>query len=214
VTQSVTIVDYGVGNLRSVRRAFEFCSADVRVSSDADEIANAERLVLPGVGAFGGCMNELHQRQLIEPVRRFVATGRPFLGICVGMQILLSVGEEFGEHQGLGFIPGRVQRIPDKGIDGKKHVLPFIGWAPLLRPVSYDSWDDTVLKHVPEGSSMYFVHSYVARPENKDVILAEYDYNGIRVTAAITKDNLTGVQFHPEKSGEAGLNLIRKFLGQ
>lgn len=197
----VTVVDYGVGNLKSVARAFEHVGARVAITSDASAIARAERLVLPGVGAFGHCMQELRARGLVTPILDFAATGRPFLGICVGMQIMLSVGKEFGEHQGLGLIPGRVCRIPAAR-------LPSIGWMRLEKQAS---WQGTPLEGTPEGSPVYFVHSFAAVPDDQAAVLATYDCDGVRVTAAIGKGHLAGVQFHPEKSAEAGLAMIERF---
>ena len=204
----VTIVDYGIGNLRSVQRAFAHVGASVELTSDIAKIAAAERLVLPGVGAFGHCMSELKARGLIQPLLDFAASGRPFLGICVGMQVMLSVGEEFGEHAGLGLIPGRVRAIPKTNASGKANILPSIGWMPLK---ASSSWNGTLLTHIGEQSPMYFVHSFAAEPEDASAKLAVYDFGGSQVTAAIGKGNLIGLQFHPEKSAAAGLTLIKEF---
>lgn len=195
----ITIVDYGVGNLHSVKRAFAQVADNVLVTSDAKEIMRAERLVLPGVGAFGHCMEELGKRNLTEAILKFAESGRPFLGICVGMQIMLSVGEEFGEHKGLGLVAGRVQKI-------KANILPLIGWMELEKT---RDWQGTIFNDTKEGSSVYFVHSFAAQPDDADVRLAEYEYDGVNITAAISKNNLTGVQFHPEKSGLAGINMLK-----
>lgn len=199
----VTIVDYGVGNLRSVARAFEHIGAQVEVTSEAQKIARAERLVLPGVGAFGHCMAELSQRKLIEPILKFAQSERPFLGICVGMQIMLSVGEEFGQHKGLGLISGKVQAIA-----GAK-ILPVIGWMGLKKT---GDCQGTILSETAEGDSVYFIHSFAANPDDKVAVLAQYEYDGINITAAIAKNNLVGVQFHPEKSGEVGLSMLKGFM--
>jgi imidazole glycerol-phosphate synthase subunit HisH len=195
----VTIVDYGVGNLHSVKRAFEQVTGNVQVTSDAKEIIQAERLVLPGVGAFGHCMDELEKRGLTEAILEFAESGRPFLGICAGMQIMLSMGEEFGEHKGLGLISGRVQKM-------KASILPSIGWMELKKT---RDWQGTIFNDTAEGSSVYFVHSFAAQPEDASVRLAEYEYDGVNITAAISKNNLTGVQFHPEKSGLVGMNMLK-----
>lgn len=196
----VTIVDYGVGNLHSVKRAFEQVAPKVEITSDAAGILKAERLVLPGVGAFGHCMEELKQRGLTEAIIKFAESGRPFLGICVGMQIMRAVGEEFGEHKGLGLLPGRVQKI-------KAGILPVIGWMELEKT---RDWKETIFNDTPEGSSVYFVHSFAAQPD--DFLLAQYEYDGIKITAAVSKNNLTGVQFHPEKSGKVGINMLKAFV--
>ncbi len=206
--KTITIVDYGVGNLRSVARAFEHVGANVDVTSDAQKIIQAERLILPGVGAFGHCMEELNKRNLIEPILKFAASEKPFLGICVGMQIMLSVGEEFGEHKGLGLIAGRVQEIPKLN----DRILPVIGWMNLKKTDGINGWQGTILEKTPAGSSVYFVHSFAANPDDKTVRLAEYEYDGINIAAAVSKDNLTGVQFHPEKSGLVGINMLKGFV--
>jgi glutamine amidotransferase len=206
--KTITIVDYGVGNLRSVARAFEHVGANVDVTSDAQKIMQAERLILPGVGAFGHCMDELNKRNLIEPILKFAASEKPFLGICVGMQIMLSVGEEFGEHKGLGLISGRVQAIPKLN----DRILPVIGWMNLKKTDGGKDWQGTILEKTTVGSAVYFVHSFAANPDDKTVRLAEYEYDGINITAAIAKNNLTGVQFHPEKSGEVGINILKQFM--
>ena len=228
MASKVTIVDYGVGNLRSVARAFEHVGARVEVTSDAGEIARAERLVLPGVGAFGHCMAELSQRKLIESILKFAQSERPFLGICVGMQIMLSVGEEFGEHKGLDLISGRVQCMslraageaiqkPNDWIatsatpprNDDKIILPVIGWMSLKKT---GDWQGTILSEIAEGDSVYFIHSFAANPDDKAAVLAQYEYDGINITAAIAKNNLVGVQFHPEKSGEVGLSMLKGFV--
>lgn len=205
----VTVVDYGVGNLRSVSRALEEAGGDVTLTSDARAIESAERLVLPGVGAFGSCMDELKKRNLVEPVLRFAGSGRSFLGICIGMQIMLSLGEEYGEHKGLGLIPGRVKSIPTQGADGTPHTLPYIGWASLT-PTK--DWKGTVLQDITPGAYVYFLHSYAAVPDNSQAVLAQYAYDGMPIVAAIARDNVTGLQFHPEKSAQTGIRILKRFL--
>ena len=206
----ITIVDYGVGNLRSVARAIEHVGAVAELTSDITTIAQAERLLLPGVGAFGHCMQELEKRGLTGPVRNFAASGKPLMGICVGMQMLMETSEEFGEHKGLGLIPGRVRVIPRIAPDGSTNILPSIGWMPIRKPAGKE-WAGSFLDGYPEGNPMYFLHSYYAEPTDPATRLAEYDFNGTAVTAAMQSKNLIGLQFHPEKSAEGGLALIRKF---
>lgn len=214
MTATVTVVDYGVGNLLSVRRAFEQCGAQVMLTSSPDRVWNAERLVLPGVGAFGDCMTALATGGLDQAVHRFIASGRPFLGICVGMQLLFSVGEEFGEHAGLGVIPGRVRAIPRTAADGQPHKVPHIGWTPLQPPAGGDAadWAGTPLAAVRPGDEVYFVHSFTGWPEDEGDRLADADYHGRRISAAVRRGNVCGVQFHPEKSGRVGLGIIDSFL--
>ena len=208
----VLVVDYGVGNLLSVCRAFEACGATVDLNGNPERIPSAERLVVPGVGAFGDCMNELRRRQLIQPILDYVASGNPVLGICVGMQMMMRIGEEFGEHEGLGIAPGRVRAIPGTMSDGRAHKIPHIGWNALLKPTPNTVWDGTILDGVPPGPTCYFVHSFTAEPENEQDRLADCDYNGRRISAALRVGNVYGTQFHPEKSGQIGLRILRNFL--
>lgn len=207
---SVTVVDYGTGNLLSVRRAFQHAGADVELADDAVGVERAERLVLPGVGAFRTCIGNLRERGLIEAVRSFAVTARPFLGICVGMQMMLDGSEEFGWTEGLGLISGRVEAIHPAGADGTPHKIPHIGWAELK--ASERGWKESILDGEVEGASVYFVHSFAVLPENQEHVLAVCDYNGIEIVAAVVRDNLFGSQFHPEKSGPVGLRIISNFL--
>lgn len=207
----VTIIDYGVGNIFSVCRAFEHCGADLHITDSADEILQAERIVLPGVGAFADGMAGLRERNLIEPIKQFAATGRPFLGICLGMQMMLDSSEEFGIHDGLGLVPGKVMGIPSTGSDGKPHKIPHIGWNEILLSDNGD-WKNSILEDIHPESSVYFVHSFAAMPTYGGNRLADCNYNGRIICAAIKSGSMFGCQFHPEKSGEVGLNIIKKFL--
>lgn len=212
----VTVVDYGIGNLFSVQRALEHCGASVRVSSDASAIETAERVVLPGVGAFADGMRGLRERGLVEPLRRLASAGRPLLGICLGMQMLADVSEEFGEHQGLGLIPGRVVAIPRVDVLGQPQKIPHIGWNALVP--AHDApgtspWAGTILSSTPPQTSVYLVHSFHFVPASTADRLADCVYGGHRITAAVQRGRLTGCQFHPEKSGEAGLAVLRAFIG-
>ncbi|MCS5712329.1 imidazole glycerol phosphate synthase subunit HisH [Candidatus Berkiella aquae] len=200
----VTLVDYGCGNILSITRALEECGAKVTLSQDPNCIMNADRLILPGVGAFGHCVNMIKQRNLFEPLQAYFATQRPALGICVGMQMLLTQSEEYGEHAGIGFIPGNVVKI--KVSDDKRKRVPSVGWAKMMIPQSTNPF------YMLNNEWFYFVHSYVARPHDTQNILGEYSYLDEQVTALIAKDNVVGCQFHPEKSGQAGLAFFRKFL--
>jgi glutamine amidotransferase len=212
-TPKVTIVDYGMCNLLNVARAFEFCEADVSISAEPEIIVKAERLVLPGVGAFADGMNELKKRNLVEAVFEFKKTQKPLLGICLGMQMLFDEGHEFGIHKGLGLVPGIVSPIEATDIELKKHKIPHIGWNSLIKPRDGGApWENSILATTAVGSSAYFVHSYVAKPTRKENILANVDYNGRILTAAIQSENISGCQFHPEKSGEIGLEIVRQFL--
>jgi len=208
----VTVIDYGAGNLLSVARALRHCGADVIVSDRADDIGAADRLVLPGVGAFGDCMRGLNERDLVAPVLRFAETERPFLGICVGMQIMMELGEEFGEHRGLGLLPGKVSAMPRTDVDGKVLRLPHIGWTPLVAAPGRE-WIGTFLEPLAPGDACYFVHSFAVVTEEPSDRLALCSYGGHDITAAVNRGNLSGCQFHPEKSGAAGLEVLSCFLG-
>jgi glutamine amidotransferase len=209
----VTVIDYGLGNLFSVKRALEYCGAgQVVVSARPEDMDDADHVVLPGVGAFSDGMRGLAERALVEPIRRYVASGRPLLGICLGMQMLATQSEEFGVFDGLDLIPARVVPIDRKRPDGSLRKIPYIGWAPLV-PKS-GQWQASILRDVAATSSVYLVHSFHVQPVSGEHILAVYDFDGVPVTAAIRRDNVMGVQFHPEKSGEVGLAIIRNFLGE
>jgi glutamine amidotransferase len=207
---TAVIVDYGVGNLRSVARAVAACGSEPVLASNAAKIDRAEKIILPGVGAFASCVEALDAHSLKEPVLRAMNDNRPILGICVGMQMLLDKSEEFGEHAGLGRIAGSVVAIPREGVDGVQHKIPHVGWSPL-QP-SGAGWKGTILEGIEPGSNCYFVHSFSARPERSDVKLAVCDYDGIEICAAVRTGNLYGVQFHPEKSGPVGLRIFNNFL--
>jgi glutamine amidotransferase len=212
MSDSVTLIDYGVGNLLSVARAFEHCGANVVLSHDPTEIERAERLVLPGVGAFADGMQGLRDRGLVDPIRRYADSGRPLLGICLGMQMLTTTSEEFGEHQGLGLIPGRVRAIPRIATDGAPLKTPHIGWSPLQRP-DHALWDDSLLAGTAPGTSVYLVHSYAVEPDDHDHLLSDCVYGGHRIATTIQRGAVVGCQFHPEKSGPAGLRMLAAFLG-
>jgi len=211
MSKKVTVVDYGIGNLLSVCRALTHEGGEVTLSGDPDVIRQADHLVVPGVGAFGQCTLELATRNLREPVLEFLQTGRPTLGICVGMQMLFEIGEEFGEHQGLGVFPGRVVAIDPRTAEGGRRKIPHIGWNRLQVPAGR-TWGGTMLAPVQPGESVYFVHSFSARCERPEDVLATVDYEGYEVVAAVARDNVMGTQFHPEKSGDVGLRIVRAFL--
>jgi glutamine amidotransferase len=206
-------VDYGRANLLNVARAFEHCGAAVRVVETPGDVLAADRLVVPGVGAFRDCLDELRRRGFDEALRRFVDTGRPMLGICVGMQALFEVSEEFGEHPGLGILPGRVRAVPLQTVDGAAQRVPHIGWNHLVQPESGRDWSGTVLEpFVGQRPAVYFVHSFAAQPEDPADRLTDCVYGGHRVCAAVQRGNLMATQFHPERSGEIGLTILRRFL--
>jgi glutamine amidotransferase len=204
---SVTVIDYGVGNILSVSRALEHSGASVTVSSDPKTISQAERLVLPGVGAFGDCVAELNSRHLDEAILSFTASLRPMLGICIGMQILFEGSTEFGAHTGLGLLPGFVVEIPKQTETGSERRVPHIGWATLEKRTNHD-----ILSEIQTGDAVYFVHSFHAEPTSDQSIIATTNYDGFDICAAVAKDNVLGCQFHPEKSGPVGLRILDGFL--
>ncbi|MEN9847565.1 MAG: imidazole glycerol phosphate synthase subunit HisH [Pseudomonadota bacterium] len=208
----VTVIDYGVGNLLSVTRAFTYCGAEVILTDDPSIIRDAARLVLPGVGAFADGMFSLQQRKLVDVIQLFAKTERPLLGICLGMQMLMDSSEEFGFHQGLGLISGKVIEIPKVGQNGVPHKIPHIGWNLLQKPVHQPDWQDSLLTGVTLGSASYFVHSFMAMPDKQQHRFADTNYNGQIIPAVIRSGNIYGCQFHPEKSGEVGLQIIKNFL--
>lgn len=205
----IIVVDYGVGNLLSVQRGLEKSGAQVELSSNPETVRNASKIVLPGVGAFANAMQNLHDRDLVEPIQTAAKSGAPLLGICLGMQLLLSQSEEFGLTLGLDLIPGNVVAIPDHAADGELVKLPHIGWNTLE---SSNNWDDTILQGTDAGGAAYFVHSYMAVTNNRKDLLSVTNYAGNEITAVIQRDNIMGCQFHPEKSGEVGLSILRTFV--
>ena len=209
----VTVIDYGIGNLLNVVRAFEHVGATVTVVDQAVDVSELpDRLVLPGVGAFGGGMAEMKQRGFDDLVKKFALTQRPFLGICVGAQMLFDASEEFGEHPGLGLLPGRVGPVAAFKVNGYPHRIPHIGWSALHRPASRSTWAGTPLANFTQGEAAYFVHSFAPLPVLEVHRLADTLYDGVRICAAVGNDNLWGCQFHPERSAVAGLGILASFL--
>jgi glutamine amidotransferase len=209
----VVVIDYGVGNLLSVQRALEYCGARVALTADREKILAADRLVLPGVGAYANAMKELKNLGLVAVMKEVKRHKTPLLGICLGMQLLLDESEEFGVTSGLGLIPGRVVAIPSQDFLGAPQKIPHIGWSSLSMPdVEMKTWDETILRDTRKNDAFYFVHSFMAVPENSSHRIADCLYGGHKITAVIECDNIIGCQFHPEKSGELGLDLLRKFI--
>lgn len=194
------IVDYGAGNLHSVARAVERAGYAACVTSEARLVRAAAVLIMPGVGAAADTMRNLRERGLVEPVREVIKSGRPFLGICMGLQALLTVSEEGGEHECLGVIPGRVRRLPA----GLK--VPHMGWNRVRQRRPHPIWAG-----IPDGSFFYFVHSYYPELEDPEAAVGETEY-GVTFASVVARDNVVATQFHPEKSDEAGLRLYRNFL--
>jgi glutamine amidotransferase len=214
-TQMITLLDYGMCNMLNVARALEHAGADVHVTEDPKDAIAAERLVVPGVGAFSECMRAVDNLGLGDAIREFVRSGRPMLGICVGMQILFEASEEFGETPGLGILPGRVRIVPGTTTEGTPQRVPHIGWNHLIEPQVGRSWDNTLLQPFGSvGPAVYFVHSFAAEPANDGDRLADCNYGGHRISAMVKRDNVTATQFHPERSGTVGLSMLKEFLSQ
>jgi len=202
----IAIIDYGMGNLRSVQKGFEKVGYEAVVTADPRIVLEADKVVLPGVGAFRDCIRNLEEGGFIEPILKVVRDGRPFLGICLGLQLLFTESEEFGLHRGLDIIPGRVVRFPEgMSENGEKLAVPHMGWNQLTARNSAP-----VLHGIPDGTNVYFVHSYYVRPDDPAVIATTTSY-GIEFCSSIWKDNVVATQFHPEKSQEQGLKILKNF---
>jgi imidazole glycerol-phosphate synthase subunit HisH len=206
MSAKIGIIDYGLGNLHSVEKACVSIGASVQLVDSGDAVSDYSHLILPGVGAFADGMKGLKERKLINPLKHAVQEGKPLLGICLGAQLLLSRSSEFGMHQGLNFIPGIVAPIPDLNVK-----VPHVGW----QKVEYGSakhWKNSVLESSPHKFWGYFIHSFHAHPENEEHLLAICNYGGHTITAAVQRENVMGLQFHPEKSGRLGLGILKKFI--
>ena len=212
----VTLVDYGRSNLFSVQRALEEVGASVAITNDPYKILDAERLILSGVGAFGDAMNSLRDYGLIEPIREYVRRGKPLLGICLGMQLFMKQGEEFGLHEGLGLIPGNSKKLAICSDNKDRYVLPHTGWNQIRYPrneATGGSWSNIeLLKDISPYDSVYYIHSYVVDCENPENVVAETDYGNNYFSAVIREGNITGCQFHPERSGITGLKIYKNFI--
>jgi imidazole glycerol-phosphate synthase subunit HisH len=211
-SSKVAIIDYGMGNLLSVKRSFEYCGAEVLISDDPLKINEADRIVLPGVGAFKDGIDEIKKRHLKDVVLRLVEKGRPILGICLGMQMMYESSEENGFHQGLSLMKGSIVAIPAKIKEKDERLkVPHIGWSELSGDDR--TWrDEPLLRNIMKGSSVYFVHSFMATLLKKENLIAHTIYGGHQITALVRRENVVGCQFHPEKSGEIGLKIIRNFI--
>jgi len=215
MSTKITLLDYGMCNMLNVARALEHAGADVHVTEAPKDAVAAERLVVPGVGAFSECMRAVNDLGHGDAIREFVKSGRPMLGICVGMQILFEASEEFGETPGLGILPGRVRMVPNTTTTGARQRVPHIGWNHLIEPQAGRIWGKTLLEPFGTlGPAVYFVHSFAAQPSNDDDRLADCDYGGHRISAMVKRDNVTATQFHPERSGTVGLRMLKEFLSR
>jgi glutamine amidotransferase len=199
---SITIVDYGMGNLRSVQKALERLGTEAVITSDAQQIAEAEKVILPGVGAFRDAIQALHDYQLVEVIKDTASAGKPFLGICLGLQLLFDVSYEDGEFQGLGIVPGKVTRFELPA----ELKIPHMGWNQL-----HTTTDNPLLNDIRRDAWFYFVHSYYVQPDDESWTAATTDYGG-EFVSIVARDNVFATQFHPEKSQSEGLQLLRNFV--
>ena len=197
----IAIIDYGAGNIQSVYKALKYVGCDCIVTNDKDEIMKADGAILPGVGSFGNSMDNMNKNGITETVREFIKTKKPFLGICLGLQLLFPESEESAGVKGIDIFKGTVTKIPD----GEGLKIPHMGWnsIKLLKK-------DGIFKGIKDNSYVYFVHSYYLNAENKDIVAAQTEY-GVTIDAAVSYENVTATQFHPEKSGEVGLQMLRNF---
>ncbi len=204
----VALIDYEIGNLFSVKNALKAIGIDAEITKDVEFIKSADAAILPGVGAFKNAMEHLEKLELIPVIKEFIGSGKPFMGICLGLQLLFSESEEFGNTKGLDIIKGKVLKFPEV-YEGEKIKVPQISWN-QIRKVNIE-WENTELNGIDDGEYLYFVHSYYVRPEDDKVILTLTDYEGIKYCSSIKKDNIFASQFHPEKSGDKGLKIYENF---
>ncbi len=208
--KKVVIIDFQLGNMFSVMHACEKLKLSAVISSSKEDILRADAMILPGVGAFQDAMENLKELDLIEPIKGGVKSGKPLFGICLGMQVLFEESEEFGINKGIGLIEGAIKRFPNE-INGNRLKVPQIGWNKVLMPSNGSNWMDSPLAVLKNGDYQYFVHSYYASPKKEEVKLSITNYDGFEYCSSIKKNNIFATQFHPEKSGEYGINIYKKW---
>lgn len=209
--KKVVIIDYGHGNLYSINQACKHLGYNPIISSSEEDIINADSLILPGVGAFKVAMDELNNKNLIQPIKEFVKKGNYLMGVCLGMQLLFDSSEEFGKNEGLGLVEGEIKKFPST-YDNKKIRIPQIGWNNIFEEHNINKWENSPLKEITKNDYLYFIHSYYATTKNSKFVLSYSDYEGIKYCSSVQKENVFGFQFHPEKSGEKGLTIYKNFL--
>jgi len=203
--KNIVIIDYNLGNIKSIVNAFQNFKIELTISDKKEEILNADALILPGVGSFSQGMKNLKEKDLIETIQEYSKTGKPLLGICLGMQLLFSKSFEFGESDGLDIIKGSVEKLDVP----KNTKLPHISWNEIYQN---NKWEDTIFNGLDEYSNVYFVHSYACNPINKDLVLSYTNYFGVEFCSSVNKGQIYGCQFHPEKSSKVGLLIIENFI--
>ena len=207
--KTITIIDYGCGNILNLVRAINFLGYKVEVTNDKKKILNSSHVILQGVGAFGNAMQQLKKYDLQNTIFEYTKLNKPLFGICLGMQILLTKSYEFGKHEGLGLIKGEVLKISNK--TDKKIKIPHVGWNEIYPNNNEKKWENKILKNLTAGTNFYFVHSYVCFTKNPNSTVAVCNYSNISIPAVVAENNVFGCQFHPEKSGEDGINVIKNF---
>ena len=208
----VAIIDYQMSNLHSVEAACKFVGLYPVVTSDPSEILGAKAAILPGVGAFGEAMSRIKELGLSKVIKDFIDSGRPFVGICLGLQLLFPWSEEFGSHCGLGIVGGRIERFSSVSDVSQKVLVPQVGWNTITQVNK--GWGGTLLREVRNHEFMYFVHSYFVIPDRQDCTISETEYLGTRYCSALKIDNISAFQFHPERSGESGLEVYRSLRNE
>ena len=209
MSKKIVIIDYGIGNVKSMYNAFYNIGLKPELTSDKQIILNADAVVLPGVGAFNKGMENLNDRGLFQIIHEFIKKGNPFLGVCLGMQMLLEESEEFGLTPGLGLIKGKVVKLPI--LPKSEEKLPHVSWNELNEPQE-GGWKGTILENIPVNTDAYFVHSFVAQPTIAKEVLATTNYAGVNFCSAVQHENIYGTQFHPEKSSQIGLTILNNFV--
>lgn len=212
---TVAIVDYGLGNIFSIRQACKISGLEPTVTARPEDLFSADAVILPGVGAFGDAMAALRKLDLVQPLLDLAKSDKPLLGICLGMQLLMSESSEFGRHEGLGIIPGNVERL-DHGEGVQPMKVPLVGWNKIVLPseIRPGGWSGTILDGISDAEFMYFVHSYYVYPEDRLAILANTEYAGMRFCSALQVGSVTGLQFHPERSATQGLKVYANLCNQ
>ena len=207
--KKITIIDYGCGNILNLIRAIKFLGYEAESTHDKKKIINSSHVILPGVGAFGNAMKQLEEYNLQNTIIEYAKLDKPLLGICIGMQLLLTVSHEFGVHKGLGLIEGKVIKISNN--KNKEIKIPHIGWNEIYPNNGKKEWNNKILKNTLIGKSFYFVHSFVSVTKNFNSTIAVCNYSGISIPAVVSASNIFGCQFHPEKSGNNGLTVLKSF---
>jgi len=207
----VAIIDYDMGNLFSVKHACNYVGLEVVITNRKLDLANAQALILPGVGAFGDAMHNLRNLDLVDPIKNFIHSGKPFFGICLGMQLLMTESEEFGSHKGLNIIEGKVLKFPLFENSFGKEKVPQVGWNQIFKSshLKNNAWENSPLKGLSEEEYMYFVHSFQVIPARKEIILSQTLYTGLTYCSSLQIKNIFACQFHPERSGKKGLQIYK-----